>query len=283
MRTIRTVTELREALAGPRHAGASIGLVPTMGALHAGHAELLRRARAENDHVVMSLFVNPAQFDEAADLAAYPRTETADAAIAEAAGVDIVFAPAPEEVYPAGFATTVTVAGPARGFEGEHRGSVHFEGVATVVLKLLNMAAPDVAYFGQKDGQQLAVIRRMVRDLDVPVRIDAVETVREPDGLALSSRNVRLRADDRERALALHAALRAASDTVADGTRDATVVVAAARAAMSPYAVDPEYLAVVDPTSFTPLTNLDGPALIAVAAHVGPVRLIDNVPLVATS
>jgi pantoate--beta-alanine ligase len=279
MRTIRTVTELREALAGPRHAGESIGLVPTMGALHNGHAALLRRARAENDHVVMSLFVNPAQFDEAADLAAYPRTEAADAAIADAAGVDIVFAPAPEEVYPAGFATTVTVAGPARGFEGDHRGSVHFEGVATVVLKLLNMAATDVAYFGQKDGQQLAVIRRMVRDLDVPVRIEAVDTVREADGLALSSRNVRLRADDRERAVALHVALRAASETVAGGTRDARAVVAAARAAMSPYAVDPEYLAVVDADTFTELAEIDRRALITVAARVGDVRLIDNHPL----
>ncbi len=228
MRTVRTVAELREVLAGPRRAGETIGLVPTMGALHDGHAELLRRARAETDVVVMSLFVNPAQFDEAADLAAYPRTEAADAAIAEAAGVDVLFAPPAEEVYPGGFATTVKVAGPALGLEGEHRGAGHFEGVATVVLKLLNMAAPDVAYFGQKDGQQLAVIRRMVRDLDVPVRIAAVETVREPDGLALSSRNARLGAEERERALALHAALRAASATVAAGSHDAASVVAAA-------------------------------------------------------
>jgi len=186
MRTVRTVAELREALAAPRRAGHTIGLVPTMGALHEGHAELLRRARAEHDVVVMSLFVNPAQFNEAADLAAYPRTEEADAAVARAAGVDVLFAPAAEEVYPPGFATTVKVGGPALGLEGEHRGPGHFEGVATVVLKLLNMAAPDAAYFGQKDGQQLAVIRRMVRDLDVPVRIEAVPTVREPDGLALS-------------------------------------------------------------------------------------------------
>ncbi len=280
MRTVRTVAELRDALAEPRRAGASIGLVPTMGALHEGHAELLRRARAECDRVVMSLFVNPAQFNEAADLAAYPRTEAADAAIAEKAGVDVLFAPAPEEVYPPGFATTVKVAGPALGFEGDHRGPGHFEGVATVVLKLLNMAAPDVAYFGQKDGQQLAVIRRMVRDLDVPARIEAVETVRENDGLALSSRNVRLRAGERDRALALHAALRAASATVAEGRRDAAGVVAAARAAMSAYAVDPEYLAVVDADTFTELSEIDRRALIAVAARVGDVRLIDNQPLI---
>jgi pantoate--beta-alanine ligase len=280
MRTVRSVAELREALAAPRRAGHTIGLVPTMGALHEGHAELLRRARAEHDVVVMSLFVNPAQFNEAADLAAYPRTEEADAAVARAAGVDVLFAPAAEEVYPPGFATTVKVGGPALGLEGEHRGPGHFEGVATVVLKLLNMAAPDAAYFGQKDGQQLAVIRRMVRDLDVPVRIEAVPTVREPDGLALSSRNARLRPDERERAPALHAALRAATDRVADGSRDAATVVAAARAAMAPYAVDPEYLAVVDADTFTQLDEIDRRALIAVAARVGDVRLIDNHPLV---
>jgi pantoate--beta-alanine ligase len=279
MRTVRTVAELRDALAGPRRAGETIGPVPTMGALHEGHAELLRRARADCDHVVMSLFVNPAQFNEASDLAAYPRTEDADAEVARTAGVDVLFAPAAEEVYPAGFATTVSVAGPALGLEGEHRGSGHFQGVATVVLKLLNMAMPDVAYFGQKDGQQLAVIRRMVRDLDVPVRIAAVPTVREPDGLALSSRNARLRPDERERAVALHAALRAAATSVEGGERDASEVVAAARAAMERYAVDPEYLAVVDADTFTPLDEIDSRALIAVAARVGDVRLIDNHPL----
>jgi pantoate--beta-alanine ligase len=279
MRIVRTVGELRDAVAGPRREGRTIGLVPTMGALHEGHAELLRRARADNDVVVMSLFVNPAQFDDAGDLAAYPRTEEADAAIARAEGVDLIFAPPPAEVYPPGFATTVSVAGPALGLESAHRGTAHFEGVATVVLKLLNMAGPDVAYFGRKDGQQLAVVRRMVRDLDVPVRIEEVATVRDPDGLALSSRNVRLGPGDRERALALHAALRAAADRVAGGTRDAPSVLAAAHAALEPYAVDPEYLAVVDADSFRPLEEIDGRALIAIAARVGDVRLIDNLPL----
>jgi pantoate--beta-alanine ligase len=279
MRIVRTVAELREVLAGPRRAGATIGLVPTMGALHEGHAALLRRARAECGLVVMSLFVNPAQFNDASDLAAYPRDEAADAAIAAAEGVDLVFAPAPEEVYPGGFATTVKVAGPALGLEGEHRGPGHFEGVATVVLKLLNMAQPDVAYFGQKDGQQLAVIRRMVRDLDVPVRIEPVPTVREPDGLALSSRNVRLGAADRRRALALRAGLQAAARSFAEGQRGADRVVAAARAAMTHYDVDPEYLAVVDADTFRPLDEIDRRALIAVAARVGDVRLIDNQPL----
>jgi pantoate--beta-alanine ligase len=279
VKTVRTVAELRAELAGARRADRTIGLVPTMGALHDGHVALLRRAREDSDVVVMSLFVNPAQFDEAADLAAYPRTEAADARIAAAAGVDVLFAPAVDQVYPAGFATTVRVAGPALGLEGEHRGPGHFEGVATVVLKLLNMAAPDVAYFGQKDGQQLAVIRRMVRDLDVPVRIEAVATVREPDGLALSSRNARLAPAERERAPALQAALRAAADAVARGERDAARVVATARAAMTPYAVDPEYLAVVDADSFSRLDEIDRRALIAVAARVGDVRLIDNHPV----
>jgi pantoate--beta-alanine ligase len=279
MRIVRTVAELREALAGPRRDGAVIGIVPTMGALHEGHASLLRRAREECDHVVMTLFVNPTQFNEASDLAAYPRDEAADAAIARAEGVDVLFAPPPEEVYPDGFATRVRVAGPALGLEGEHRGPGHFEGVATVVLKLLNMAQPDVAYFGQKDGQQLAVIRRMVRDLNVPVRIEAVQTVREPDGLALSSRNVRLGPADRERALALHAALQAAARSVAQGQRSSDRVVEAARTAMTPYEVDPEYVAVVDADSFTPLDEIDPRALIAVAARVGDVRLIDNQPL----
>jgi pantoate--beta-alanine ligase len=279
MRIVRTVAELREALAGPRRDGAVIGIVPTMGALHEGHASLLRRAREECDHVVMTLFVNPTQFNEASDLAAYPRDEAADAAIARAEGVDVLFAPPPEEVYPDGFATRVRVAGPALGLEGEHRGPGHFEGVATVVLKLLNMAQPDVAYFGQKDGQQLAVIRRMVRDLNVPVRIEAVQTVREPDGLALSSRNVRLGPADRERALALHAALQAAARSVAEGQHSSDRIVQAARTAMAPYEVDPEYLAVVDADTFAPLDEIDRRAVIAVAARVGDVRLIDNQPL----
>jgi pantoate--beta-alanine ligase len=279
---VRTVAELRAALDAPRREGRTIGLVPTMGALHKGHAELLRRARAASDVVVMSLFVNPAQFDEAADLAAYPRTEDADAALARAQGVDLIFAPSAEEVYPTGFATTVQVTGPALGLEGEHRGADHFQGVATVVLKLLHMVMPDAAWFGQKDAQQLAVVRRMVCDLDLLVRIEAVPTVREPDGLALSSRNVRLGPDDRARALALHAALRAATAAVADGEDDAARVAAAARAAMAPYAVEPEYLAIVDADTFAEVARIDGRALIVVAARVGDVRLIDNAPLTAT-
>jgi len=277
MKTIRTVAELRAALNGPRRAGRSIGLVPTMGALHEGHLSLIRRARASCDVVVVTLFVNPTQFDDSRDLGAYPRDEHADAALAAAAGAELLFAPAPEEVYPAGFATTVTVAGISAPLEGEQRGIEHFAGVGTVVCKLLNMAQPDVAFFGQKDAQQVAVIRRLVRDLDIPVAIEVGETIREPDGLALSSRNVRLSGDERRRALALRRALDAARAAVSAGEREAAAVAAAGRAAMSDYDVEPEYLALIAPDTFAPVVKLNGePVLVAVAARVGDVRLIDN-------
>ncbi|MTD42877.1 pantoate--beta-alanine ligase [Conexibacter sp. W3-3-2] len=277
MRTVRTVAELRALLLPDRRAGRRIGLVPTMGALHDGHLSLLRRAAAETEVVVLSLFVNPTQFDEASDLAAYPRDEAADAALAEQAGCTVLFAPSVHEVYPDGFCTTVTVDGPLTGtLEGAHRGAEHFQGVATVVTKLLNMVGPDVAFFGQKDAQQALVIRRLVRDLDIPARIEVCPTVREDDGLARSSRNVRLHGEDRDRALALRAALRAAEDAVAGGERDAAAVRDAARAAMTPFSVDPEYLAVVDPDTLVPRTAIDGDTLVAVAARVGEVRLIDN-------
>jgi pantoate--beta-alanine ligase len=278
MRTVRTVADLRAALLQPRRAGRSIGLVPTMGALHDGHLALVRAARAACDVVVVSLFVNPAQFEDAGDLAAYPRDEARDATLAQEAGADVLFAPAPAEVYPPGFATTVAVAGPlTASLEGAHRGAAHFAAVATVVTKLLNMAQPDVAFFGQKDAQQVVVVRRVVRDLDLPVRIEVVPTVREPDGLALSSRNVHLRDGDRERALALSAALDVARERLERGERDATAVARAGAAAMRERGVDPEYLAVVDPRTLAPLEAVDGAALVAVAARVGPTRLIDNV------
>jgi pantoate--beta-alanine ligase len=276
MRTVRTVADLRAALREPRRAERAIGLVPTMGALHAGHLSLIRAARAENDVVVVSLFVNPAQFNEAADLDAYPRDEAADAAAAAAAGADLLYTPPVEEVYPPGFATTVRVSGLTEHLEGEHRGSGHFEGVATVVTKLLNMAQPDVAYFGQKDAQQAAVIRRLVRDLDIPVRIAVCPTVREPDGLALSSRNVHLQGADRERALALARALDAAAEAVAAGERDARAVARAGRAAMARLGVEAEYVALVRPDDLRPVDAIDGEVLVAVAARVGSTRLIDN-------
>jgi pantoate--beta-alanine ligase len=276
MRTLRTVGELRAALLPSRREGRSIGLVPTMGALHDGHLSLIRRARAECDEVVVSLFVNPAQFDEASDLAAYPRDERRDASLAAECGADLLFAPGVDEVYPPGFATTVRVAGLSEPLEGVHRGPEHFDGVATVVTKLLNMVQPETAYFGQKDAQQALVIRRLVRDLDIPVRIEICPTVRERDGLALSSRNAHLDAADRARALALSEALAAAESAVAAGERDAAAVAAAARAAMAPRAVEPEYLALVSPDSLAPVGQIDGEVLVVVAARVGSTRLIDN-------
>jgi pantoate--beta-alanine ligase len=276
VRTVRTVAALREALREARRDERSIGLVPTMGALHDGHLSLIRAARAENDIVVVSLFVNPAQFNEASDLAAYPRDEARDAEAAAAAGADLLFAPPVEEVYPPGFSTTVRVSGLTEHLEGEHRGTGHFEGVATVVCKLLNMAQPDVAYFGQKDAQQAAVIRRLVRDLDIPARIAVCPTVREPDGLALSSRNVHLRGADRDRALALSKALEAARHAVEGGERDAAAVAAAGRAAMARLGVEPEYVALVGPDDLLPVRRINGAVLVAVAARVGTTRLIDN-------
>jgi pantoate--beta-alanine ligase len=278
MRTLRTIAELRAELAGPRRAGRAIGLVPTMGALHEGHLSLVRQARASCEVVVVTLFVNPAQFDDDADLRAYPRDEARDARLAAAAGADLLFAPAAAEVYPPGFATTVLVAGGEVGrLEGQARGAEHFAGVATVVTKLLNIVGPDVAFFGQKDAQQVAVIRRLVRDLDMPVRIEVGATVRDPDGLALSSRNVRLRGAERERALALPRALDAARGAVAGGERDPAAIAAAARTAMSAVGVQPEYLELVAPDTFAPVRRIGSErVLVAVAARVGDVRLIDN-------
>jgi pantoate--beta-alanine ligase len=266
MKVVRTIAELQP------EPGA--GLVPTMGAFHDGHRALFRAARAENERVVASLFVNPAQFEEQADLQRYPRDEARDLEIAAAGGVDVVFAPAPEELYPTGFATWVEPH--EAGAEGTARPG-HFRGVATVCLKLFNLVRPARAYFGQKDAQQVAVVKRMVRDLDMPVRIEVLPTVRELDGLALSSRNRRLSPADRTRALALSRGLDAARAAYEAGERDAGALCAAAAATLD--GLRPEYLAVVDPVTFAPLTTLDGPALVAIAACVGPVRLIDNVLL----
>jgi pantoate--beta-alanine ligase len=279
MTTLRTVRELRVALEPARRAGLTIGLVPTMGALHEGHLSLVQRARAQCDVVVVSLFVNPSQFNESGDLERYPRQEHRDLEMAERAGADLLFAPSAEEVYPAGFATTVEVLGLTDHLEGAVRGSRHFRGVTTVVCKLLNMVAPDVAYFGQKDAQQAIVIRRLVEDLNIPVRIEVGPTVREEDGLAMSSRNAQLDVGDRARAVALHAALRAVEEAVAAGTGSAEEILAVGRAAMEAFDVEPEYLALVSPTTLEPVARLDEPALLAVAARVGAVRLIDNTML----
>jgi pantoate--beta-alanine ligase len=276
MRTLRTVPELRAALAEPRRAGHIIGLVPTMGSFHQGHLSLIRRAREECDELVVSLFVNPAQFDQPGDLSRYPRDEARDAALAADAGVDYLFAPAPEEMYPPGFATTVSVAGITETLEGAHRGRGHFEGVATVVTKLFNIAWPDVAYFGQKDAQQALVIKRLVRDLDIPVRIEVCPTVREPDGLALSSRNALLSPGERARAVAISRALASARAAVAAGERDAAKVAGEARAQMTSEGVEPEYLELVSPDTMAPVSVIDEDILAVVAANLGAVRLIDN-------
>jgi pantoate--beta-alanine ligase len=279
MRTVRTVDGLRATLAPARSDGLRIGLVPTMGALHEGHLSLIRRAREQCDRVVVSLFVNPAQFSERSDLERYPRRERDDAELAAGAGADVLFAPSVEEVYPPGFATAVEVLGVTERLEGESRGAEHFRGVATVVTKLLCMALPDVAYFGQKDAQQVVVIRRLVADLNLPVRIEAIPTVREPDGLAMSSRNALLDADERARALALPTALNAARELAARGERSAGALLDAAREAMCPFDVAPEYIALVDPDTLEPIEMLAGEALMAIAARIGAVRLIDNATL----
>jgi len=251
MRIVRTIAEMREALA-PSHRTV-VGLVPTMGALHEGHLALFRAARPECDVLVATVFVNPAQFSESSDLAAYPRDLERDAALAE--GVDLLFAPDAVELYPPGFATWVVPEGAAEGLEGDHRPG-HFRGVATVCLKLFNIVRPQLAWFGRKDAQQVAVIKQLVRDLDLDLEIRVVDTIRDPDGLALSSRNMRLTPEQREQALAIPRAL---------ATRD----VDRARAALADAGLEPEYLAVAD---------LDGRTL-AVAARVGDVRLIDNIRL----
>jgi pantoate--beta-alanine ligase len=276
MKTIRSIPELRSALAAPRPAERVIGLVPTMGAFHEGHLSLIRRAVHECDEVVVSLFVNPAQFNETADLAAYPRDERRDAMLAERAGVDYLFAPPSEEIYPPGFATTVSVSGLTETLEGDHRGRAHFDGVTTVVTKLLNIVGPDIAYFGRKDAQQALVIRRLTTDLDLPVRIEICPIVREPDGLAMSSRNVLLSPGERARAVSLHRALRAIRAAVVAGERDPTVARATALNELASPDVELDYLEVVSPETLAPLERLDGDALAVVAARVGATRLIDN-------
>jgi len=281
MNVIDTVAEVRAKLLGPRRAGQRIGLVPTMGAFHEGHLSLMRRARAECDLVVVSLFVNPAQFNDAGDLDAYPRDPERDAALAAELGVDYLFAPAVEEIYPPGFATTVSVAGVTETLEGVHRGRAHFDAVATVVTKLFNIISPDVAYFGQKDAQQAIVIQRFVRDLDIPVAIEVCPTVREADGLAMSSRNTHLSPADRERAAALHRALAAVQAAVRAGERDPGAAREAALAELARADIKPDYVELVSADKLVPLSRIDRDVLAVLAARVGDTRLIDNQPIQA--
>jgi pantoate--beta-alanine ligase len=277
MRTVRTIAEARAAL---RDAPRPIGLVPTMGALHDGHLSLLRHARERCETVVMSLFVNPAQFAGAEDLSAYPRDEARDAELARRAGVEVLFAPPDAEIYPQGFATSVVVSGLSEPLEGTRRGPEHFHGVATIVTKLLNIVGPQFAFFGQKDAQQALVIKRLVRDLDIPTTIEICPTVRELSGLALSSRNAYLSDTERARAAGLSRALRQAATLIAAGERDSAVAAAAARSELVRDQIEPEYLELVDPDTLAPVEQIDAPVLVAVAARIGRARLIDN--LVAT-
>ena len=276
--TIRSRAELRRAVAAWRAAGQRVALVPTMGYLHAGHISLVELGKTRAERVVASLFVNPTQFAPSEDFEAYPRDEARDARLLAGAGCDLLYAPSVAEMYPEGFATTVTVSGVSAPMEGAAR-PIHFAGVATIVAKLLIQAAPDIAIFGQKDFQQLAVIRRLARDLDLTVEIVGAETVREPDGLAMSSRNVYLTADERLRAPALHAALQTAAEALRAGGAVADAE-GAALAALAEAGFGPvDYFEARDPDDLSRLGPgpLSGPARLLAAARLGKARLIDNV------
>jgi pantoate--beta-alanine ligase len=276
---VATIAEVRAAVASARAQGRTVGFVPTMGALHEGHAALVRAARRGTGFVVVSVFVNPTQFGPQEDFARYPRTPDADRAVCGDAGADLVFAPPVEEMYPEGSATFVEVTGLQDVLEGASRPG-HFRGVCTVVLKLFNIVQPDVAYFGQKDAQQARIVRQMVRDLNVPVEVRVEPTVREPDGLAMSSRNRYLSAGERAAAPRIYAALREVREQAAAGEVDTArleLALAAALAAIPGARVD--YARIVDASTLRPLARLDRPALATVAVFLGNTRLIDNVTL----
>jgi pantoate--beta-alanine ligase len=276
MQVLKTIEEVRAAR---RAAGQSVGLVPTMGALHDGHRALVRGAREENEHVCVSVFVNPAQFGPYEDYSAYPRDPDRDLRLLKAEGVDWVFMPPVEEMYQEGFDTSVDLGAIAEVLEGQFRPG-HFRGVATVVLKLFNIVEPSRAYFGRKDAQQLVVIRRLARDLDLAVQIVPVETVREPDGLAMSSRNMYLDPAERKAALVLWNTLSLAREMWTRGARDGEafrrrmleVLKAEERAR-------PDYVSVADPETLQELDRIQGPALVSLAVHIGRTRLIDNITL----
>ncbi|MBI3979224.1 MAG: pantoate--beta-alanine ligase [Chloroflexi bacterium] len=276
MNVVRTIDELRDQL---RSASRPIGFVPTMGYLHEGHLSLVRRARAECATVLMSIFVNPTQFGPSEDFGRYPRDLDRDLAMAKAESADVVFVPEVEAIYPPGFATFVEVERLTRRWEGERRPG-HFRGVATVVTKLLNLACADAAYFGEKDYQQLQVVRRLIADLAIPTRIVGCPTVREPDGLALSSRNVYLGPADRQRATVLFRALRRAQETVDAGRVDRASIEQAMADCFAEAGVRLDYAAIVDPATLEPVETVEDEARVVIAAFVGGVRLIDNGPLV---
>jgi pantoate--beta-alanine ligase len=279
MRVIETRAELRDYLDVMRRNRFSVGLVPTMGDFHEGHLSLFRAAQEDCDKVVVSLFVNPTQFGPSEDFEKYPRDLGRDRGLAEETGVDVLFAPSVEEMYPEGFATHVEVSGLSGLLCGKAR-SGHFRGVTTVVLKLLNLTRPDVAYFGQKDAQQAVIVKRMVEDLDVGVEIRALPIVRDEDGLALSSRNRYLTPEERKAATVLYRALLAAQRRYLDGERVAAALCADIEAALAEEPlVEPEYVEIVHPRTLEPLIEIGGEVLVAVAARLGRTRLIDNVVL----
>jgi len=274
----RSIAELRKRVAAWRAAGERVGLVPTMGALHAGHLALVAAARAECRRVVVSIFVNPRQFGPREDFANYPRPEADDLTKLSKAAADLVYMPAVDEMYPTGFATAISVGGPSEGLCGAQRPG-HFDGVATVVAKLLIQAAPDAAYFGEKDYQQLMVVRRLAHDLNLPIAIVGVPTVRDADGLALSSRNVYLSAEERSIAPNLHRVLRETAATIAGGEPPAPAL-CRATAALGERGFKVEYLELRDAATLAPLADTPiQPARLLAAVHFGRTRLIDNIPL----
>lgn len=280
MQTVRDQGQLGSALVALRAGGKRIALVPTMGALHAGHLALVEDARRQADRVVATIFVNPLQFGEGEDLDRYPRQEREDRAVLEQAGCDLLWMPTPEQIYPAGFSTTVSVKGLSNRWEGEARPG-HFDGVATVVTKLFNAVRPEVALFGEKDFQQLAVIRRMTLDLNLPIAIVGVPTVRDDDGLALSSRNAYLSDEERARALALPRALAEAAEGIAEGQDVATALAKAKRNLEQAGFAPIDYVALVDSETLEPLGTASGQMRLIAAATIGRTRLIDNLAVAA--
>lgn len=273
---IRSAAALRDRVGTWKRSGMLVGVVPTMGALHDGHLSLARAARSQSDRVIVTIFVNPMQFNNPEDLKKYPRTEAQDLALLEAEKVDVLFAPGPEEVYPAGFATRVTVAGISEPMEGTFRPG-HFDGVATVVTKLFEMTQAGRAFFGEKDWQQLQVVQRLVRDLNIPIRVIGCPTIREPDGLAMSSRNVRLTAPERAVAPALHQAMQEAAAAIRAGGSPAVALAEAREAVLAAGFSGVEYLDLRAAETLEPLAALDRPARLLAAAMLGEVRLIDNI------
>lgn len=274
---IRSAAALRDKVSAWKRSGMLVGVVPTMGALHDGHLSLARAARGQSDRVIVTIFVNPMQFNNPEDLKKYPRNEAHDLALLEAEGVDVLFAPGPEEVYPEGFATKVSVAGVSAPMEGAFRPG-HFDGVATVVTKLFGMTQAGRAFFGEKDWQQVQVVERLVKDLNIPIRIIPCPTIRETDGLAMSSRNVRLTAGERAVAPALHRAMQEAAGAIRGGMPVAAALDAGRAAVLAAGFASVEYLDLRDAATLDVVTALDRPARLLAAATLGAVRLIDNIP-----